>query len=118
MKNFSKFVGSTFLAGLLIVVPLYLSVLLALKAMQSVVGLVRSFARLLPEWLPAENLLSLLLVLIVCLLIGVAIRTPPGRAVRERIEKSLFERMPGYALIRSLTQRLVGKDEENVWKPT
>ena len=117
MKNFYKFVGSTFLGGLLIVVPLYLSVLLALKAMQSVVGLVRPFARLLPEWLPAENLLALLFVLIVCFLIGVAIRTPPGRAMRERIEKSLFERMPGYALIRSLTQRLAGKDEENVWKP-
>jgi uncharacterized membrane protein len=117
MKNFSKFVGSTFLAGLLIVVPLYLSVLLALKAMQSVVGLVRPFARLLPDLLPAENLLSLLLVLIVCFLIGVAIRTPPGRAMRERIEKSLFERMPRYALIRSLTQRLAGRDEENVWKP-
>jgi uncharacterized membrane protein len=84
MKNFYKSVGSTFLGGLLIVVPLYLSVLLALKAMQSVVGLVRPFARLLPEWLPAENLLSLLLVLIVCFLIGVAIRTPPGRAMRER----------------------------------
>ena len=38
MKKFCEFVGSTFLAGLLIVVPLYLSVLLALKAMQSVVG--------------------------------------------------------------------------------
>jgi uncharacterized membrane protein len=25
--------------------------------------------------------------------------------------------MPGYALLRSLTQRLAGKDEENVWKP-
>ena len=117
MKNFYRSVGSTFLGGLLIVVPLYLSVLLALKAMQSVVGLVRPFASLLPEWLPAENLLSLLLVLVVCFLIGVAIRTRPGRAMRERIEKSLFERMPGYALIRSLTQRLVGKDEENVWKP-
>lgn len=41
MKKFCEFVGSTFLAGLLIVVPLYLSVLLGLKAMQSVVGLVR-----------------------------------------------------------------------------
>ena len=38
--------------------------------------------------------------------------------IRERIEKSLFERIPGYALFRSLTQRLAGKDdEENVWKP-
>jgi uncharacterized membrane protein len=55
--------------------------------------------------------------LIVCFLIGAAVRTPAGRVTRERIEKSLFERIPGYALFRSLTQRMVGKDEENVWKP-
>src|SRR4029453_19287715 len=66
---------------------------------------------------PAEHFLSLLLVLIVCFLVGVAVRTPTGRAIRERIEKTLFERLPGYALLRSLTQRLAGQGEENVWKP-
>ena len=117
MKKFSQFVVSALVGGLLTIVPIYLAVLLLLKAMQSAVGLVRPFAMLLPEWLPAENLLSLILVVIVCCLIGVAVRTPAGRAIRERIEKSLFERLPGYALLRSLTQRLAGKDEENVWKP-
>jgi uncharacterized membrane protein len=117
MKKFFAFVGSAFVSGLLMVVPIYLAILLLLKAMQSVVGLVRPFASLLPEWLPAEQVLSLVLVLIVCFIIGVVIRTPAGRAARERLEKSLFERIPGYALIRSLTQRLAGKDEERVWKP-
>ena len=117
MKRIGEFVLSAFAAGLLIVVPIYLSILLLLKAMQSVVAFVKPFAMLLPEWIPAEHLLSLLLVLLICFLIGVAIRTPAGRAIRERIEKSLFERIPGYALFRSLTQRMAGKDEENVWKP-
>jgi uncharacterized membrane protein len=117
MKQFIEFVAKAFVTGLLILVPVYLAVLLLLKAMQSVAGLARPFANLLPEWVPAEHVLSLLLVLIVCFLIGVAVRAPAGRAIQERIEKSLFERMPGYALIRSLTQRLAGKDEENVWKP-
>ena len=117
MKKFGEFVVSAFVGGLLIVVPIYLTVLLLLKAMQSVVAFVKPFAMLLPEWFPAEHVLSLLLVLIVCFLIGVAVRTPAGRVIRERIEKSLFERMPGYALFRSLTQRMAGKDEENVWKP-
>jgi uncharacterized membrane protein len=45
------------------------------------------------------------------------VRTPAGRAARERIEKSLFERIPGYALFRSLTQQLAGSREEQVWKP-
>src|SRR5215813_2382229 len=117
MKQFIEFILKAFVTGLLILVPVYLSVLLLLKAMNSVAGLARPFAMLLPEWLPAEHILSLLLVLIVCFLVGAAVRTPTGQAIRERIEKSFFERMPGYSLIRSLTQRVAGKDEENVWKP-
>ena len=117
MKKACGFVGSAFIGGVLVVVPVYLSALLLLKAMQSVAGLARPLARLLPKWVPAEHVLSLLLVLIFCLLVGVAVRSRTGRAIQERIEKSLFERMPGYALIRSLTQRLAGKSEENVWKP-
>lgn len=117
MKKLCEFVVRTLLGGALIVVPVYLAVLLLLKAMQSVAGLARPLTALLPAWLPAERVLSLLLVLIVCFVIGVAVRTRAGRAIQERIEKSLFERVPGYALLRSLTQRLAGKDEENAWKP-
>ena len=97
--------------------PIYLAVLLVLKGMKSVGGLVRPFARLLPDWLPAEQALSLLLVLIICSLIGVAVRTRAGRRARERIEQTIFERLPGYALFRSLTQRLTGNDRETAWQP-
>jgi uncharacterized membrane protein len=117
MKYAWEFVKNTLVGGLLIVVPLYLAVLLLLKAMQSVMGLVRPFAQLLPAWLPADNILALLLVLSLCFLIGLAVRAPIGRALRERLEQSLFERIPGYALFRSLTQRLAGESRENVWKP-
>src|SRR5262249_12299438 len=55
--------------------------------------------------------------LIICILIGVAVGTRGGRVVRERLEKAFFERIPGYALIRSLTQQIAGESRENVWKP-
>src|SRR5262245_57022237 len=108
MKRVSEFFVRSFLGGLIIVVPIYLSVLLLLKAAKAVAGLVRPLAKLLPEWFPAEQALSLLLVVTVCFLIGAAVRTRAGQAARERIEKSLFERIPGYALFRSLTQQLAG----------
>jgi uncharacterized membrane protein len=104
-------------SGVLVVLPVYLAVLVLLKGMKSVAGLVRPFAMLLPEWLPAEKFLSLVLVLLVCLVIGIAVRTRAGQALRERAERSLFERVPGYALFRSLTQRLAGEGQENEWKP-
>jgi uncharacterized membrane protein len=117
MKKSLSFVARATLKGFLVVVPIYLAILLLLKAMKAVANLVRPFAMLLPEWLPAEGALSLLLVLFICFLIGVAMRTPAGRTVREKIESSFFERIPGYALFRSLTHQLAGDDRERVWKP-
>jgi uncharacterized membrane protein len=117
MKYAREFITSTVVGGLFIVVPVYLAVLLLLKGMKSVGGLVRPIAALIPDWLPAEGLLSLLLVLALCFLIGVAVRTPSGRAVRERMEMVFFERLPGYGLLRSLTQRLAGDSEEHTWRP-
>src|SRR4026207_250104 len=95
MKYAREFITSTVVGGLFIVVPVYLAVLLLLKGMKSVGGLVRPIAAGVPDWLPAEGLLSLLLVLVLCFMVGVAVRTPAGRAVRERMAKALFERLPG-----------------------
>jgi uncharacterized membrane protein len=117
MKKSLVFAAKATLSGFLIVVPIYLAILLLLKAMKTVATLVRPFTLLLPDWLPAERALSLLLVLVVCFLIGVAVRTRVGRAARERIERSFFERIPGYALFRSLTQQIASDSREKVWKP-
>ena len=117
MKKALGFVTKAVIVGLLIVVPIYLAVLLLLKGMKSVMTLVQPFTHLLPDSLPAETILSLLLMLTICFLIGVAVRTRAGQAVRERIERTFFERIPGYALIRSLTHQVAGESRENVWKP-
>jgi len=117
MKVVRQFLVNALVGGVLVVLPIYLAVLVLLKGAQSVGKLIRPFTMLLPEWLPAEHVLSLVLVLTVCFLIGVAIRTRLGTAIRERMETSVFERIPGYALFRSLTQQVAGEGRENVWKP-
>lgn len=117
MRKTLSFVLGSMITGLLVVVPIYLAVLLLLKGMKSVVGLVKPVAALLPESVPAESLLSLLLVLVLCFLVGVAVRTRAGQVAREQLETTFFERIPGYAVIRSLTQQLAGKSVESAWKP-
>jgi uncharacterized membrane protein len=117
MKDTLAFVTKTVLRGLLVIVPLYLAVLVLLKGMKSAAQLVRPFTQLLPEWLPAEQILSLLLVLAICFLIGLAVRTRMGRRAREQVEKRFFERIPGYALFRSLTQQMSGESRQTTWKP-
>lgn len=117
MKHARELLTSTVVGGVFIVVPLYLALLLLLKGMKSAASLVRPIAVLLPDWLPAEDFFSLLLVLLACFLVGAAVRTRAGRMAREKIERMFFERLPGYALLRSLTQRLAEDGDETAWKP-
>jgi len=117
MKLAREFVTNAVVGGMFVVVPVYLAVLLLLKGMQSVASLVRPIAAMVPDSVPAEGLLSLLLVLFACFLVGAAVRTRAGRRVRERLEVVFFERLPGYGLLRSLTQRLAGNSNENAWQP-
>jgi uncharacterized membrane protein len=95
----------------------YLAILLLLKAMQSLSVIVKPVARLIPDYVPAERLLSLLLVLAMCLAVGVLMRTWAGRAMREWLERALLNKLPGYTLFKSLTQRFAGQSEEVAWKP-
>ena len=117
MKYAREFITSTIVGGLFIVVPVYLATLLMLKGMKSVASLVRPLAVLVPDWIPAERLFSLLLVLGLCFLVGLVVRTQAGQALRERMEKVFFDRLPGYSLLRSLTQRMAGDSDEHAWQP-
>ena len=117
MRGFRDFVVSSLVGGLLVLVPLDLASLPLLTAAKSLAGLVKPIAGLLPDWVPGDRLLSLLLVLLVCFLVGASLRTRIGRRTRARVERSVFERVPGYNLLRSLTQQVAGEGEERVWKP-
>jgi hypothetical protein len=90
VKQFIQSITQALVAGVLFILPVCLAILLLLKAAKSFGGLVKPLTRLMPDWLPAENLLSFLLVLVVCLLVGMALRTSVGQAARTGIENSLL----------------------------
>jgi len=110
LKQLCEFIVNALLAGVLVVFPIYLATLMLLKAMKSLAGFVRPFTQLLPEWFPAEHVLSFLFVIIFCFLVGIAVRTPIGQAARNKIENSLFQKIPGYTLFRSNDQAISGRE--------
>jgi uncharacterized membrane protein len=117
MKGYTQFILKRLLAGLLVIAPIYLAALLLLKAASSLMGLVGPLAKMLPEWMPGAQALSLLMVLIFCFAIGLAVSTPMGRSTWDRVENALFQKIPGYALFKSLTQQISGKAQDTAWKP-
>jgi uncharacterized membrane protein len=117
MKKVRDYIGSRVVAGMLVLAPIYLAALLLLKAMKSLSAFVRPLAKLLPEWLPADRIFSLLLVMIICFLIGITVRTRRGRAAWGRMENALFQKIPGYTVVRGFTQQLAGDTQGESWKP-
>ena len=117
MKRLLQFVTQALVAGTIAVIPLYLAILLLLKAMKSLAGVVRPVARLLPPSVPAETVVSLLVVLAVCIVVGMLVRTASGRWLEARLENSLLRKIPGYEVFRGMTRQLTGASGESAWKP-
>ena len=117
MKFLRDVVGNTIIGGLLVLVPVYIAVLLLGKAMQTGASAVKPLADLLPAWLPAEHVLSLLLVLLICFVVGLLVRTSRGSAVRQQLDRSVFGKLPGYEMLRSLSQQVAGRGDEAGWQP-
>jgi uncharacterized membrane protein len=117
MKFVRDFVANAVVGGLLVLVPVYVAVLLLGKAMQTGASVVKPLADLLPAWLPAEHALSLVLVVVVCFLVGVLVRTSRGSAVRQQLDRSVFGKLPGYEMLRSLSQQVAGRADQAGWKP-
>ena len=117
MKQFRKYIVKPLVVGFLFLVPVYLAILLLLKAMKSLGKLVQPIVRSLPESVPAETVISLLLVVLLCIFVGLLLDTKLGQAMRTRMESSLFQKIPGYEVVRSMTRQLAGQGQESDWQP-
>ncbi|HXZ60493.1 MAG TPA: DUF502 domain-containing protein [Steroidobacteraceae bacterium] len=116
MRKSVDFLLGTVLAGLLILAPIYLAVLLLLKATASLLQLVKPLTRLLPPLVIHENAIALLLIFLFCFLVGLLVRTRWGQAGWKRLDPVL-DKIPGYSLFRGFMQRLTGDTHEEAWKP-
>lgn len=103
--------------GALLLLPTYLAILLLLKGMKSLGRLVRPLARLLPRSFPAEQVISFIAVLLLCILVGVVLRTSWGAKAGAAVEKLLLQRIPGYRVVRGMTRQMAGVTEDSTWKP-
>jgi uncharacterized membrane protein len=115
MRSIAEFTKTTLIGGILVIMPVYLSVLLLLKAFAGVLGLVAPITEGLPVTLPFREVVAVLVLIGVCFISGIAVRTGPGLRAKNALERSLLEKIPGYALIRGLAGRIVGSTDERTF---
>jgi len=111
MKAIAEFVKTTIVGGLLIILPIYLSVLLLAKAFSGIVSLLSPVTAQLPAWIPYRQSAALILVIAGCFTAGLIVRTGWGFRAKRAADRYLLEKIPGYTLIRGFTGRLAGQGE-------
>lgn len=103
MKQAIEFIKTTMLGGALIIVPAAAIVFLLAKVARGLKHALDPLAAELPSGIQFPYLTEVVTVVAICFIAGLLVRTRPGRWVGSLIERYVFDRVPGYALAKSLT---------------
>ena len=117
MKALLKFLKVTLIGGLLVVLPVWVSLLLLFKAIKGAMAMLLPIAKLLPQWFVHEKIVALGLLLVICFVVGLLVRTRPGQRLGRWLSQHIFDRIPGFALMRGMTRQLAGDKEEQSFQP-
>jgi len=117
MKGLAEFTKTTLIGGVLVVLPIYLAVLLLGKTLAGLLALIAPVTAQIPATLELRQLIAIVIVLAVCFVAGLIVRTGPGLRAKNAIERHLLERIPGYTLLRGLAGRVAGKSQDETFKP-
>jgi uncharacterized membrane protein len=71
----------------------------------------------IPAGTQFRQVFAILIVLAVCLLAGIVVRTRPGRRAKTILERRVLRKIPGYSLVRGLTERVSGEEGEGAFQP-
>ena len=117
MKGLAELTKTTLVGGLLVVLPIYLTVLLLAKTLAGLLRLLAPVTATVPGDGQLRQVIAILIVLAVCIVAGIVVRTGPGLRAKNALERSLLDRIPGYALLRGLAERLSGDEREGAFRP-
>jgi len=117
MKTIARFLKVTLVGGLLVVLPLWVSLLMLFKAINGALKMLLPIAKLLPQKIVHEKISAILLLLLICFVVGLLTRTRLGQRIGHWIVENILDRIPGFALIRGMTRQFVGNKEETLFQP-
>ncbi|MCP5420137.1 MAG: DUF502 domain-containing protein [Gammaproteobacteria bacterium] len=115
LRSLAEFTKTTLIGGVLVIFPIWLTTLLLVKTLAGVAKFISPVTSQIPAAVHFRHVIALLLIIIVCFLAGLIVRTGPGSRAKNVLERKLLGRIPGYDLIRGLTARLTGRQEDETF---
>ena len=117
MKALAEFAKTTLIGGILIILPIYVSLLLLAKAAKGLLALLSPITAAIPASVESREIMAVLVLAAVCFVAGAIARTGPGLRAKKSFERAVLERLPGYALLRGLAARFTGQGDGLTFAP-
>jgi uncharacterized membrane protein len=114
MKALAEFTKTTLIGGILIILPIYVSLPLLAKGL---LALLSPITAGIPASVEFREILAVLVFAAVCFVSGLIARTGPGLRAKKAFERAVLERLPGYALLRGLAARFTGQADGSTFAP-
>jgi len=114
MARIGRFIGTSIVGGLLVILPIYLAVLLVLVLGRKVIGLLSPLAKLVPDTVPYPGVVVGVLAVLLCFLAGLLVRSFPRSSIGKGLEEKVLERLPGYSMLRMATRSMFGDQHEGL----
>ena len=108
---------TTLIGGFLIILPIYVSIILIAKAIQGLVAALKPITAVVPAYVQFREIIAALVIITICFIAGLIVRTGPGLRAKNAFEGAVLERLPGYTLLRGLAGRFTGRGDEPTFAP-
>jgi len=115
MQRIAEFTKTTLIGGVLVVLPIYVSALLLVKTLSGIVALLSPVTAQLPADAQFRRIIAFLIVVLVCFVAGLLVRTGTGLRAKNAFERMLLDKIPGYTLLRGLAGRLAGENKSEMF---
>jgi uncharacterized membrane protein len=114
MRAFIEFLKTTIIGGFFVLLPVVVVLFLISLAVATVVTALTPLMEVLPikgmVGIAVTTLAAILILLVFCFLTGLLVQMRIGRLGKERVERFLLERLPGYIMFKNLTRRIAGEE--------
>lgn len=117
MRTLAEFARTTLIGGLLIILPIYVAILLLAKTIKGMLALLAPLTAQIPAGVEFRQIIAIILLVAVCFVVGLVVRTGPGLKAKNVFEQVVLEKLPGYTFVRGIAKRLTGRGEEHTLQP-
>jgi len=121
VKALIQFITTTLAGGFFVILPMVLLYILLGELFDAAIALGTPIADLLPADAFGDrnttHIVAALLLLVVSFFTGLALKTQIGKRILEWLEAKILEPIPGYTVLRDLSDRIGGDHSKEFFQP-